>query len=70
MSVCYNATLMSEMEEYDYIVVGGGTAGCPLATTLSKNFRVLILERGELGYSLPTVVEEDGFYFNSLNPDD
>ncbi|KAH7859048.1 hypothetical protein Vadar_030834 [Vaccinium darrowii] len=31
---------------YDYIIVGGGTAGCPLATTLSQNFSVLLLERG------------------------
>ncbi|XP_024534194.1 protein HOTHEAD [Selaginella moellendorffii] len=31
---------------YDYIVVGGGTAGCPLAATLSQKFRVLLLERG------------------------
>ena len=27
-------------------MVGGGTAGCPLAATLSRNFRVLLLERG------------------------
>lgn len=32
--------------EYDYIIVGGGTAGCPLAATLSQHFRVLLLERG------------------------
>ncbi|KAL2516351.1 Protein HOTHEAD [Forsythia ovata] len=31
---------------YDYIIVGGGTAGCPLAATLSQNFSVLLLERG------------------------
>lgn len=31
---------------YDYIIVGGGTAGCPLAATLSEKFSVLLLERG------------------------
>ncbi|KAM1219379.1 hypothetical protein ACFX2J_046224 [Malus domestica] len=36
---------------YDYIVVGGGTAGCPLAATLSKNFNVLVLERGGVPFS-------------------
>ncbi|KAF8406887.1 hypothetical protein HHK36_006008 [Tetracentron sinense] len=36
---------------YDYIIVGGGTAGCPLAATLSQNFSVLLLERGGVPYS-------------------
>ncbi|KAK3143935.1 hypothetical protein QOZ80_4AG0306810 [Eleusine coracana subsp. coracana] len=35
---------------YDYIIVGGGTAGCPLAATLSERFRVLLLERGGSPY--------------------
>ncbi|XP_006652668.1 protein HOTHEAD-like [Oryza brachyantha] len=35
---------------YDYIIVGGGTAGCPLAATLSQRFRVLLLERGGSPY--------------------
>ncbi|KAE7999111.1 hypothetical protein FH972_003586 [Carpinus fangiana] len=36
---------------YDYIIVGGGTAGCPLAATLSQNFSVLLLERGGVPFS-------------------
>lgn len=35
---------------FDYIVVGGGTAGCPLAATLSSKFKVLVLERGGVPY--------------------
>lgn len=31
---------------YNYIIVGGGAAGCPLAATLSRNYTVLVLERG------------------------
>ncbi|KAL1811323.1 hypothetical protein DCAR_0623393 [Daucus carota subsp. sativus] len=40
------SSFSSKNREYDYIIVGGGTAGCPLAATLSQNFRVLVLERG------------------------
>ncbi|KAJ9190327.1 hypothetical protein P3X46_001543 [Hevea brasiliensis] len=40
---------------YDYIVVGGGTAGCPLAATLSQNFSVLLLERGDVPFTNPNV---------------
>jgi fatty acid omega-hydroxy dehydrogenase len=47
---------------YDYIIVGGGTAGCPLAATLSKNFNVLLLERGGVPFTNPNVSFLDNFH--------
>eukprot|EP01054_Gregarina_sp_Poly1_P001447 Gregarina_sp_Poly_1__1446@NODE_1361_length_4294_cov_148_342796_g911_i0_p3_GENE_NODE_1361_length_4294_cov_148_342796_g911_i0NODE_1361_length_4294_cov_148_342796_g911_i0_p3_ORF_typecomplete_len146_score13_80GMC_oxred_N/PF00732_19/1_5e11FAD_binding_2/PF00890_24/8_8e09Thi4/PF01946_17/6_3e07Lycopene_cycl/PF05834_12/1_1e06FAD_oxidored/PF12831_7/1_8e06DAO/PF01266_24/2_2e06Pyr_redox/PF00070_27/3_4e06Pyr_redox_2/PF07992_14/6_8e06HI0933_like/PF03486_14/1_1e05GIDA/PF01134_22/4_1e05NAD_binding_8/PF13450_6/5 len=36
-------------EEFDFIVVGGGGAGCPLARTLAEaGASVLLIERGKL----------------------
>jgi choline dehydrogenase len=45
-----DAALAPIVSYYDYIIVGGGTAGCPLAATLSERFRVLLLERGGSPY--------------------
>ncbi|KAL4361448.1 hypothetical protein GQ457_04G011090 [Hibiscus cannabinus] len=52
-------------KSFDYIVVGGGTAGCPLAATLSEKFSVLLVERGGSPYGNPWVLEK-GFYGFSL----
>ncbi|KAF8702524.1 hypothetical protein HU200_032905 [Digitaria exilis] len=46
-----DATQAPNVSYYDYIIVGGGTAGCPLAATLSERFRVLLLERGGSPYA-------------------
>nr|AKH04267.1 putative oxidoreductase [Taxus baccata] len=46
---------------YDYIIVGGGTAGCPLAATLSQHFSVLVLERGGSPYGNPDIENRDRF---------
>ncbi|GJX88196.1 (R)-mandelonitrile lyase-like protein [Tanacetum coccineum] len=56
-----NATQLPIQDTYDYIIVGGGTAGCPLAATLSKNYRVLLLERGGLPATSPNVMTREGF---------
>ncbi|XP_011072516.1 protein HOTHEAD isoform X2 [Sesamum indicum] len=47
---------------YDYIIVGGGTAGCPLAATLSRNYTVLLLERGGTPFANPNVSLMQNFH--------
>ncbi|KAK4263465.1 hypothetical protein QN277_028865 [Acacia crassicarpa] len=55
---------------YDYIVVGGGTAGCPLAATLSEKFSVLLVERGSSPFENPLVVDKRYYGFPLLNTDE
>ncbi|CAK9325771.1 unnamed protein product [Citrullus colocynthis] len=49
---------LPEKEEYDYIIIGGRRAGCPLAATLSKNFSTLHIERGSEPSKYPYVLNE------------
>ncbi|XP_050210474.1 protein HOTHEAD-like [Mercurialis annua] len=42
-------------KSFDFIIVGGGTAGCPLAATLSEKYSVLVVERGGSPYENPLV---------------
>ncbi|XP_059458143.1 (R)-mandelonitrile lyase-like [Corylus avellana] len=57
----YNATELPPQDYYDYIIVGGGTAGCPLAATLSRAYKVLVLERGGVAYGKPDLMNHEGF---------
>ncbi|KAL5554503.1 hypothetical protein UlMin_041904 [Ulmus minor] len=56
-----NATEFPTKDYFDYIIIGGGTAGCPLAATLSHAFRVLVLERGGVPYGNSNVMIQEGF---------
>ncbi|KAF5182710.1 Hothead-like protein [Thalictrum thalictroides] len=49
-------------KSFDYIVVGGGTSGCPLAATLSERFTVLLIERGGYPFQDPLIMEKKNFY--------
>ncbi|KAJ7952023.1 (R)-mandelonitrile lyase-like [Quillaja saponaria] len=63
----FNATSFPSEDYYDYIIVGGGTAGCPLAATLSRMFRVLVLERGGVAYGKPNLMTQEGFLTTLTN---
>ncbi|KAG2728469.1 hypothetical protein I3760_01G206400 [Carya illinoinensis] len=64
----FNATELPSEDYYDYIIVGGGTAGCPLAATLSQSYKVLVLERGGVAHGRPNLMNQEGF-FNTLMED-
>ncbi|XP_038687417.1 protein HOTHEAD-like [Tripterygium wilfordii] len=48
-------------KSFHYIIVGGGTAGCSLAATLSEKFSVLVVERGGSPYG-NHLVEDKKYY--------
>uniref|UniRef100_A0A0D3DTJ3 Glucose-methanol-choline oxidoreductase N-terminal domain-containing protein n=1 Tax=Brassica oleracea var. oleracea TaxID=109376 RepID=A0A0D3DTJ3_BRAOL len=61
------ATSAPMLSHFDYIVIGGGTAGCALAATLSQNATVLVLERGGSPYDNPTATDIGNFLHTFLN---
>ncbi|PON38626.1 Long-chain-alcohol oxidase [Parasponia andersonii] len=69
MKSVQNASDLPLEAQYDYIVIGGGTAGCPLAATLSEKYSVLVLERGGAPESYPNVLNVAGFFANLMEED-
>ncbi|KAL8139284.1 hypothetical protein V2J09_005305 [Rumex salicifolius] len=72
MKFVVNATEFPPEDYYDYVIVGGGTSGCPLAATLSENYKVLLIERGGVPYGKPELLSQEGFLptlmqFNSFD---
>lgn len=67
----HEATKAPWVSFFNYIVIGGGTTGIPLATTLSANYSVLLLERGKSPYNDPNVTNAANFgcYFFDTSPD-
>ncbi|KAF5800725.1 putative glucose-methanol-choline oxidoreductase, FAD/NAD(P)-binding domain superfamily [Helianthus annuus] len=57
----HQATTAPTVAYYDYIIIGGGTAGCPLAATLSQNASVLLLERGGSPYGNANITDLAAF---------
>ncbi|KAK9069716.1 hypothetical protein SSX86_010110 [Deinandra increscens subsp. villosa] len=55
---------------YDYIVVGGGTAGCPLAATLSQKYNVLLVERGGVPFTNRNVSLLSNFHLTLADTSD
>ncbi|WOH01391.1 hypothetical protein DCAR_0520773 [Daucus carota subsp. sativus] len=62
-SFAKNSVSAPPVAYYDYIIVGGGTAGCALAATLSEAATVLLLERGGLPYNDPRISNVAGFAY-------
>ncbi|XP_043715166.1 protein HOTHEAD-like [Telopea speciosissima] len=55
------ATSAPAVSYYEYIIVGGGTSGCPLAATLSHNASVLLIERGGSPYGNQNITNLGSF---------
>ena len=52
---------------YDYVVVGGGSAGCIVASELSRDGTVLLLEGGPAAEEHPETLSADGYKYAFIN---
>jgi choline dehydrogenase len=49
------------VSHYDYVVIGGGSAGCIVAAELAQKWRVLLLESGPPAEEHPETLSADGY---------
>lgn len=56
------------MNEFDYVVVGGGSAGCIVAARLSERGTVCVLEAGPHASQAPATLRADGYKDAFLDP--
>ncbi|KAL5553862.1 hypothetical protein UlMin_041263 [Ulmus minor] len=57
-------------KSFDYIIVGGGTTGCPLAATLSEKFSVLLVERGSSPFENQLILDKHYYGLSLLHTDE
>ncbi len=55
------ASFVSQVSTYDYVVVGGGSAGCIVAAELCRHARVLLLESGPPAEEHPETLTASGY---------
>ena len=67
ISFIQEATTAPENSTYDYIIIGGGTAGCPLAVSLSEKANVLVLERGGSPFTNTTKIRKENWISTLLD---
>jgi mandelonitrile lyase len=60
-----NASEFPLEDYYNYIIVGSGTTGCPLATTQSQIHHVF--EHGRLSHEKTNLINQGGFLNTLLN---